>query len=399
MDERVELFGTSAIGVLTYDTATHTLYAGTGEQNESADSDAGVGIYKSTNGGDTWTLLPGSPAMSAGNSVAAIVPAGNTLYVATTFGVAGMAGVGGGALPSFIAPGVPKPGLWKSTDDGSTFSLMFDDSAGAWGINDAEMDATGTLYIASVGKGIYRSSDGGSTWEQVFATQLPVGGRVEFALNTKDGHTRIYVGDGGSGPANTGVFRADSIDTTPAATLTDGTTNPGYTKLSTSGGGMNPGYIASNYCTGQCWYDNFVVSPAGSPDTVYVGGSFDYNLQPFGINNGRAVVLSTDAGAPLVRPGPRRRQTTEIHPDQHALVVTPDEPAAVLRRLGRRHGALERRDDRRDVRAARRLGDPFDTICANANSAVPTRSYNLNAGLVDAAVPERRLATRPTRPT
>ena len=123
--------------------------------------------------------------MSAGNSVAAIVPAGNTLYVATTFGVAGMAGVGGGALSAFIAPDVPKPGLWKSTDAGSTFSLMFDDSAGAWGINDAEMDATGTLYIASVGKGIYRSSDGGSTWEQVYATQLPVGGRVEFALTRR----------------------------------------------------------------------------------------------------------------------------------------------------------------------------------------------------------------------
>ena len=71
-------FGTSAIGALTYDSATNTLYAGTGEQNASADSDAGVGIFKSTDGGDHWTLLPGSPAMSQANAVSAIVVSGST---------------------------------------------------------------------------------------------------------------------------------------------------------------------------------------------------------------------------------------------------------------------------------------------------------------------------------
>ena len=50
-------FGTNAIGALTYDASSNTLYAGTGEPNVSVDSEAGVGIYKSTNGGDTWTKL------------------------------------------------------------------------------------------------------------------------------------------------------------------------------------------------------------------------------------------------------------------------------------------------------------------------------------------------------
>ena len=31
-----------------------------------------------------------------------------------------------------------------------------------------------------------------------------------------------------------------------------------------------------NYCTAQCWYDNVVYSPPGQPDTVYLGGSYDY---------------------------------------------------------------------------------------------------------------------------
>src|ERR1043166_397835 len=50
-------FATNAIGTLTYDAAHNTLYAGTGEPNASADSEAGQGIYMSTNGGDSWTHL------------------------------------------------------------------------------------------------------------------------------------------------------------------------------------------------------------------------------------------------------------------------------------------------------------------------------------------------------
>src|SRR5215211_1091793 len=48
-------FGTNAIGTLTY--TGGVLYAGTGEANASGDSAAGVGIYKSVDGGNTWSLL------------------------------------------------------------------------------------------------------------------------------------------------------------------------------------------------------------------------------------------------------------------------------------------------------------------------------------------------------
>jgi hypothetical protein len=59
--QRLELaisgnFGTNAIGSLlmdSRDSSGNTLYAGTGEPNASADSEAGVGIYKTTDGGQT----------------------------------------------------------------------------------------------------------------------------------------------------------------------------------------------------------------------------------------------------------------------------------------------------------------------------------------------------------
>src|SRR6516162_1241169 len=70
-------FGTNAIGTLTFDAPNDTLYAGTGEANASGDSEAGLGIWKSTDGGNTWTQLtatigpittfsPGSPPVPNG---------------------------------------------------------------------------------------------------------------------------------------------------------------------------------------------------------------------------------------------------------------------------------------------------------------------------------------------
>ena len=49
----------NAIGTLTYRRcSTDTLYAGTGEPNAAVDNEAGLGLFKSTDGGDTWTHLP-----------------------------------------------------------------------------------------------------------------------------------------------------------------------------------------------------------------------------------------------------------------------------------------------------------------------------------------------------
>ena len=59
-------FATNAIGTLTYDAAHNTLYAGTGEPNASGDSEAGFGIYKSNDGGNTWTQLASNTSVPAG---------------------------------------------------------------------------------------------------------------------------------------------------------------------------------------------------------------------------------------------------------------------------------------------------------------------------------------------
>lgn len=384
-------FGTNAIGTLTYDAASNTLYAGTGEPNASGDSESGVGIYESQNGGTTWTYLPGSTVMKA-RSISSIVADPShpgTLYVGDTRGVRGVSAVTGGAVS--LAPDAKPWGLWKTTDGGQTFTEVWNGNGSLRGVNHVEIDSHGTVYAAAFQQGIWRSSDGGSTWEQVFATQDPGNNaaRTEFALNTTpDGHTRIYVGDGGSETgtdqyglptSNTGVYRGDAIDTKTSAQLVTGGTDGGFESL-TSPDQSNPKWATYDYCEGQCWYDNFVVSPAGHPDVVYVGGSFDYYLYSFA-DNGKGVLLSQDAGETWTdQTRDVASPTTGIHPDQHALAVDPANPLLFFE--GSDGGV---------VHSSGQLGDGtgscyqgyggFTTACENLLKAVPTKISTVNAGL------------------
>jgi hypothetical protein len=383
-------FGTNAIGTLTYDAGSHTLYAGTGEPNASGDSESGVGIYASQNGGTNWTFLSGSAAVMRARSISSIVvdPAHKgTLYVGTTRGVRGVSAVTGGAVS--LAPDAAPWGLYKTTDGGQTFTKVWDGHGTPRGVNHVELDGHATLYASAFQQGIWRSSNGGSTWEQVFATQDPANtaARTEFALNaTSDGHTRIYVGDGGHETdtlfpphSNTGVYRGDAVDTKTSAQLTDGTTNSGFVALTDPANGRaDPTY---NYCHGQCWYDNYVVSPAGHPDLVYVGGSFDYDLYGYPLNDGRAVLLSQDAGKTWTdQTRDAAAQTTGIHPDQHALVVDPANPLLFFEGSD---GGIVRSSGQLKAGTTTCLAGQgaYTTACQQLVSSVPTKISTLNAGL------------------
>ena len=95
------------------------------------------------------------------------------------------------------------------------------------------------------------------------------------------------------------------------------------------------GYATYNFCTGQCWYDQRVVSPAGHPDTVFVLGSYVYG-EDHGLSNARGLLLSTDGGdtftdetdAALLPDGTLGTDASHVglHPDQHAFVVNPNNP-------------------------------------------------------------------------
>ena len=103
----------NAIGSIALDpndASGATLYAGTGEANGSSDSEAGVGLFKSTNFGKNWRLLPGSVAAAKDRSIGAIAvdPTNpNHIFIGTDVARHGASSVNGGR---FTPPGAPQVG-------------------------------------------------------------------------------------------------------------------------------------------------------------------------------------------------------------------------------------------------------------------------------------------------
>src|ERR1700678_4327387 len=87
------VFRINAIGSLELDPndpSGETIYAGTGEANACGSGcEAGVGLYKSTDGGDTWTGPIGQSAFNARAIGSIAIKPGdpNTIYVGTSPGI------------------------------------------------------------------------------------------------------------------------------------------------------------------------------------------------------------------------------------------------------------------------------------------------------------------------
>lgn len=403
-------FATNAIGALIIDPTDptgNTLYAGTGEPNASADSEAGLGLYKSTDGGNTWTLLPavtttsisgaytGNAFLNRAISAIAVDPTNpSVLYVSSASAIRGVASVLNGAD---AAPPVPLPGrgVYKTTDGGATFTLLNSATSGLpfvlRGATDVKLDPTNhnTIYAALFIQGVFRSTNGGANWTQIFAPT--VGNFIErdgiAVAALPNGHTRMYLGAGseqetlaslGGNPFLAQFYRSDQVESG----------SPTFTNMTT---GQNV-----DYCTGQCWYDNVVYSPPGKSNVVYLGGSFDYNHYGFR-NNGRAFIYSTDGGANFTdmtwdattNPAPAGSccQPNPIaphgmHPDSHAIVEVPGTDAAFF---GGDGGLTRSSGTFTDISSqcdSRPLGAVSLALCHQLLSRVPTQLFTTyNDGL------------------
>jgi hypothetical protein len=397
----------NAIGSLVFDpndAGGNTLYAGTGEPNGSGDSEAGVGLYKSTNGGQNWSLVAGSTAVATGRSVGAIAiePANAShIFIGTDVARHGSSSSNGGR---FTPPGAPPVGLYESTNGGATFSpavILMQDAVSPGnptggdffrgGCSHIELYRPGSetqVYASFFDYGVFRRSvtlDGNSNFNQIFKSAgngtlaQSSSSRTEFSLapismGPNKGNLRIYVGDA---PPPASFWRVDNANVT-AATLLGGN-NGGWTKLSNSTNGT-PGFASYNYCSGQCNYDMPVYSPPGSPNIVYIGGALQYG-EIGGRSNGRGIQRSQDAGVGFTDMT-IDTQGVSLHPDQHAIAATPFNPDIVF--IANDGGVWRLNGSFSNVSSqcsSRGLTGANLTDCTNWLSKVPTTISTMNNGL------------------
>ena len=391
-----------AIGSITvdpHDPTGNTLYAGTGEEESFADSEAGTGVFRSTDGGDTWELLPGSARIARDRAVPSIAidprdP--RTIYVATAISVHGASSVRGGESEP---PGAAPLGLYRSTDGGETFANVFTERISQFlgpsltaSVNEVAFDPNdpGTIYAAVTAAGLFRQSrtlDGDAAFHQIFqaSNRDPLTtDPVRFALADLGARTRIYVGDSSTAVENpvSELFRVDAAAVPAASLLGPGRTNAGWTRLS-SKKPASPGFDSFDYCSTQCDWDNVVVTPPGRPDSVWLGGMFRYDEAYVGVSHGRAVLRSNDAGVHFTDlTTDARSPTMALHPDEHAIVFSPGNPEIAFigsdGGLARTSGAYA---DASRTCAGRGLGKLGLARCRRLLSAVPTKLSSLNDGL------------------
>jgi len=447
-----------------------TLYLGTGEGNHcSSGCESGVGVYNSTNAGNTWTKLgdscvsngtftcvtPGKDAfLGRGiNSIAVDPTNPQHILVGSAQGVRGLTHTVGNGAQTRLEPGANNPGLYESNDGGATFTEVWDGATGnSFGVTKIEFDPMNptTVYVAAFDEGLWRRSpalDGSATpfdFHQVFKQQFPVPDRTMFDLTVKNATVRIYLADGtqntgnSAGPLASNFWRTDNGNQSAATLLAsqatgsapppDTTTYPqtyaGWQNL-TSKTTASPYFATDDICTGQCWYDLDVYTPAGLPDTVYVIGSNQYGEQPCdtkgvgcgnGRSNGREVIYSTTAGDPDGTANSRTFTDLSydatnqpatwcayqpyfnngcvfspngIHPDQHMVVVNPSNPTQIFE--GSDGGVIRTSGQFADTQANcdephRNGGGPLPpsgslTTCHRMLSRVPTQLDHIDQTL------------------
>jgi photosystem II stability/assembly factor-like uncharacterized protein len=289
------------------------LWVGTGEANIFRSSQAGVGIYRTGDGGKTWQHL----GLGDTHTIARILihpTDGNTVYVAA----------GGNEWTRN-----PERGVYRTTDGGKTWEkvLYVDEETGA---NDLVMDPRdpNTLYASTwqrtrkkwndprnepdyTGTGIHRSTDGGRTW-QVINAGLPEAryrGRIGLAIARSNPNVLYAFVDNYevARPAEPGAM--DSYGRPMAAPIR-GATLYRSADRGASWRQVSPSDQTMERASGTYgWVFSQVRVDPANEDRVYL----------LGLN----INVSEDGGKSF-------RRLTGVHVDQHGLWIDPDNPSYLL---------------------------------------------------------------------
>lgn len=306
-----QMNGAMSIGdIAVAPSSPNIVWVGTGEANNPA-RDWGDGVYKSTDAGRTWVLMGLKDSRQIGRIL--VHPTNpDIVFVA--------------AAGHMWGPHSER-GLFKTTDGGRTWRkvLYVDENTGA---NDVKMDPANpqilfaTTYqrqrknygaiLNGPGSAVYRSTDGGETWAKL-TRGFPAADKGRISLEIFPGDSKVIyadvevsiTGSVGGGP--------QSLDCAPPGTGRGG-------GLGGQGGGENAGEggVYRSVDGGDSWehVNSTAESPAGYFSQIWADPKDRNRVYRAGVS----FHVSDDMGKTF------RIAPTGLHADYHALWIDPDDP-------------------------------------------------------------------------
>lgn len=257
---------------------TNQFYAGTGESYTSVNmyresTSAGTGIYQSSDGGSSWSLMTSTKDFDYINDIVVRVEDGTSVIYAA---------VASGRYQGKTYDSQPGDGLYRSADGGSTWTQVLPNIPGesvSFAVSDIEVGPDGRIFVGTMrnlaleGGGYFLWSDDGTSWAMVanyreevfFRTSDPIiPGRVIISAAPSDPNIVYMVGTSGVSNA------VDQIRD-----------NQGHTIIMRSAnGGMDWEFIEgpSAYWTNIPWHALALDVDPNNPNKLVLGALGVYTL-------------------------------------------------------------------------------------------------------------------------
>lgn len=259
---RTDAMASLAIGAIAFDPDNPTVvYAGSGEGNFYAR--LGAGVFRSSDGGATWTAQGAGLLLGLGFYDLVVDPADGALLAATT------------------------GGFFVSMDQGANWTRRR--AQPCWSISPHPVGGGSAEILVTFTDGLFQSTDRGVTFTGVVLPQAPTTSWSRLAVTRVRSQPDVAYVFGAAG-ANAFLWRRSATT---------------WTRLL-----MRSQDGATNIDTGQAWYDWYVAAPPDRTDRVYLGA----------IDGQRGDL----AGGKWSWQNFVTRGANSIHPDQHCLAFAPN---------------------------------------------------------------------------
>jgi trimeric autotransporter adhesin len=291
-----DFFGNMAVTTIAQDPSNSSiLYFGTGEAYFNSDAVRGDGIWKSTNGGSTWSQLSSTTGSDFDYVTKIIVDSDGNVIVGTK------------------SQWINRGGVYRSTNGGTSFTEELERYTATSTSEydrcaDLEMAADGKTFYASFGisstDGIFKSTDSAKTWSKIYNADDSSEQRIELVCAPSNA-SYIYALVQGSGSAIKKIMK--SID--GGTTWTICTTISWTDQCSSS---------STDFTRGQSWYNLIGAVDPNDEKILYVGG---INLFRTADTGTTWTQLSSWVGC---------GGYSQVHSDHHAFLFYPNSSDTLL---------------------------------------------------------------------